>query len=206
MSADAKQVFRRMNIGTAKELDLPVKQHLIDLKEPGERVTVAWYQEEAYQIIDHLIEKSIVPIMVGGSGLYAESVLSGYIFGQDQKSQAQQPRYQSLKMGISLDREVLRTRVAERTANWLEVGLLDEIKGLLAEGVSAKWLEACGQEYRYLTLHLLGELSLLEATEKTNISINQFIKRQYTWWRRHSDVHWVEDRKQALALVTDFLG
>lgn len=205
ISTDAKQVFRGMDIGTAKEKDLPVKQHLIDMLDPGEKVTVAWFQEQAYEAIDGLLNKKIVPVLVGGSGLYVESITEGYVFS-NKKSQKQQKRYESLKIGIQIDREILRERVTKRIEMWLKTGLLKEIEGLLKEGVDPEWLDQCGMEYRYFSQYLLGKISQEEAIEKTNISINQFIKRQYTWWRRHDDISWLEDKDESLALVTNFLA
>lgn len=206
VSTDAKQVFRGMDIGTAKEKDLPIEQHLLDILDPGDPLSVAWYQSQAYQVIDRLLDEKILPILVGGSGLYAESLLNGYVFEDGGKSTTQRPRYNSLKIGISIDRELLRARVQVRTQEWLDSGLLDEIRRLLDSRVPKEWLEGCGQEYRFFTQYLLGEISLDEAILGTNTSINQYIKRQYTWWRRHSDVNWVENKEQALALGAEFLG
>jgi tRNA A37 N6-isopentenylltransferase MiaA len=166
---------------------------------------VAEYQERAYQVIDRLFEQGKVPILVGGSGLYAESVLLGYQFGEE-KSRKQLPRYQSLKIGIDVSREELHQRIAKRTVMWVEQGLLEEISELLRRGVSPVWLESLGQEYRFFTRHLKGEISLDEAIAHTNISLHQFIKRQYTWWRRHNDVVWVKGEEEALRLSKQFLG
>lgn len=206
VSADAKQVYKGMDIGTAKETDLPVPQHLTDFKEPGEKITVGEYQQKAYEIIGDILQRGSLPILVGGSGLYAEAVLSGYIFKEGEKSRAQKPLYQSIKIGLKWDREELKERVKKRTKLWLEQGILEEIANLLDKGVSPDWLKSHGMEYRYFTSYLLGEINLEEAIEKTNFEINQFIKRQYTWWRRHPDVHWVENREAALILAKKFLA
>ncbi len=205
VSADSKQVYRGMDIGTAKELDLPVAQHLVDWKNPGEKVTVAQYQAEAYACIDDLHQKKILPILVGGSGLYAESVTLGYEFsGKGEK--VAKPRYRVLEMGIAWEREALKKRAVERTETWLKQGLLAEIEGLLAAGVSAEWLETCGMEYRYFTQYLRGEVSYEAALALTNTAINQFIKRQYTWFRRHPNLVWVKSEEEARQLVRDFLA
>jgi len=186
VSTDSMQVYKGMDIGTNKEL-LKVPQHLLDIKNPGEKITVAEYQALAYEAIDTLVVAGKQPFLVGCSMLYAESVLNGYDF----ETKSQDSRYNCLKIGIAVDREELRARVAARTQAWLEQGLLKEIKKLLHSGVSAAWLKQCGQEYRYFTAYLLDEISLEEAIRKTNISINQYTKRQYTWWRRHADVQWL---------------
>jgi tRNA dimethylallyltransferase len=205
ISADSRQVYRGMDIGTAKERNLPVPQHLIDIKDPEERMTVAEFQALAYKEINNIHAAGKIPFLVGGSGLYAEAVMSGYLFEESGKSTASHPRYTSLKIGIAIEREELRKRVAARTSQWIEQGLLEEIKGLIQQGVSRDWIVSLGMEYRYFTLYLEGALSLEEAITKTNISINQFIKRQYTWWRRHANVHWVEGETEAEALVKAFL-
>lgn len=205
VSADAKQVYRGMDIGTNKERELPVPQHLLDWKDPGEKVTAAEFQAKAYEAIDDIAQRGHLPLLVGGSMLYAEAVMNGYLFTDQGKSRAQKPHYQVLKLAPLLDREILRERLAGRTEEWLKEGLLKEIQHLLYSGVSRAWLEQCGLEYRYFTRHVLGELSLEEASRLTNISLNQYVKRQYTWWRRHTDIHWVENVAEAAQLVRTFL-
>lgn len=205
VSVDAKQVYRGMNLGTAKEMHLRVKQHLVDIKDPGESITVAEYQALAYRCIDGLLAGGKLPVLVGGSMLYAEAVLNGYEFTHGEKSGRQNPLYQSLKIGITWERDALKAWAGERLKQRIEAGLLDEIAGLLARGVSSTWLYSCGMEYRFLTQQVLGELSAEEAFTKTHQSINQYIKRQYTWWRRHSDVAWVSSSAEASLLVEQFL-
>lgn len=199
VSCDAKQVYRGMDIGTAKELDLPVKQHLIDFKEPGEKITVAEYQELAYQTIDQLLSEKKLPVLVGGTMLYASAVIEGYRFGK-----ASVKRYNTLMLGIKIDREELRSRVAVRTNQWLEMGLLEEIKGLLNAGVSPDWLRRCGMEYSYFTDYFLGNITLDEAVLRTNFAINQYIKRQYTWWRRYENINWVANFEEAEECVKNW--
>ena len=167
VSCDAKQVYRGMDIGTAKDTGLGVPQHLIDVKDPGQPITVAEYQEMAYGVIDALLERGIRPFLVGGSMLYAEAVLHGYSFGGPGHKEEPRPRYRSLKLGVSMDREVLRERIASRTRSWVGEGLVDEVKELLAAGVSPDWLRRCGQEYRHFTDYVQGSASLEEAIEAT---------------------------------------
>ncbi|HSI20881.1 MAG TPA: tRNA (adenosine(37)-N6)-dimethylallyltransferase MiaA, partial [Verrucomicrobiae bacterium] len=72
-------------------------------------------------------------------------------------------------------------------------------------GVAPEWLDACGQEYRFFTRYVQGEISLEEAVRLTNTSLHQYVKRQYTWWRRHSDIHWIGSQDEALQIVKRFL-
>jgi tRNA dimethylallyltransferase len=204
VSADSKQVFRGMDIGTAKEKILKVPQHLIDIKNPGEKISVAEFHKLATAVIEDIFSRNKQPFLVGASMMYSESILEGYQFGGAHKKE-KNPQYDSLKVGIQVDRELLKERLATRTNQWLEDGLLEEIQSLLDGGVTPEWLYQCGQEYRFFSQYLLGELTLEEAITKTNISLNQYAKRQYTWWRRHDDLLWVKSNQEAEAAVAQFL-
>ena len=156
------------------------------------------------EAINEILKRKKLPILVGGSGLYAESVINGYVFGEEKSNKAE-PRYECLKIAIALDRDVLKARIAERTQKWLREGLLKEVQGLLDAGISPLWLDSCGQEYRHMSRYLQAQCSLDEAILKANTEQLQFVKRQYTWWRRHADLHWVLSSEEALVLIKDFL-
>lgn len=78
VSADSRQIYRGMNIGTAKptkkELAV-VPHHLIDIKNPDENYTVAEYKQDAIKTINQILKKKNLPILVGGTGLYIKSVI-----------------------------------------------------------------------------------------------------------------------------------
>ena len=204
VSGDAKQLYRGMDVGTAKERYLPVPQYLIDTVNPGERVSVGEYQQMAYGVIDSCLQRKIVPVLVGGSGLYVESVLEGYLFG-GAGSRSKSPRYQSLRLALAVERDVLRQRIAERLDSRTDA-LIQEISGLLADGVSPDWLLGCGLEYRAFTLLIQGAITLSEAREQTLQGNYAYVKRQYTWWRRDASVKWVPGHGEALELATAFLN
>jgi len=81
VSADSRQVYRHMDIGTAKpsreELSL-VSHHLINILNPDEDFSLAQYQELAYRVIGDIHQRNKLPILVGGSGMYVWSVLEGW--------------------------------------------------------------------------------------------------------------------------------
>lgn len=83
VNADAMQLYRGMDIGTAK-LTAPerdgIPHHLLDVLEPSEEASVARYQHEARAAIDGIIGRGAVPILVGGSGLYVSSVIYDFRF------------------------------------------------------------------------------------------------------------------------------
>lgn len=76
ISADSRQVYRGMDIGTGKDKSYP--QHLIDIRNPQEQYSVAEFQSDAYKIIFDCFKKNKLPILVGGTGLYINAVLRGY--------------------------------------------------------------------------------------------------------------------------------
>lgn len=83
VSADSMQIYRRMNIGTAKptpEEMRGVPHHMIDVAEPGENYSVARYVAEASACVDDILARGKLPIVVGGTGLYIDSLLSGRTF------------------------------------------------------------------------------------------------------------------------------
>ena len=78
ISADSRQVYRHMNIGTAKihpEQQQRVPHHLLDVAEPTETYTLAQFQKAAFTTIDHIHARGRLPFLVGGTGLYVQSVI-----------------------------------------------------------------------------------------------------------------------------------
>jgi tRNA dimethylallyltransferase len=89
ISADSRQVYRRMDIGTGKDLAdytvrIPaapvgnVRYHLIDIREPGTKYNLFEYQQDFFDAYQEIRDRGAVPILCGGTGLYIEAVLKGY--------------------------------------------------------------------------------------------------------------------------------
>lgn len=84
VSADSRQVYRRMDIGTGKDLSEYVYQdrlipcHLLNIVEPGIEYNVFQYQQAAYQVIREIEQRHNPVVLCGGSGMYVEAVLQGY--------------------------------------------------------------------------------------------------------------------------------
>jgi tRNA dimethylallyltransferase len=80
ISADSRQVYRRMDIGTGKDLDDygDVPYHLIDIAEPGSKYNLFQYQHDFLKAYEDITGRGVVPILCGGTGLYIEAVLKGY--------------------------------------------------------------------------------------------------------------------------------
>lgn len=84
ISADSRQVYRRMDIGTGKDLadyvveGKSVPYHLIDIREPGTKYNLFEYQQDFLDVYRDIIARNVQPILCGGTGLYIEAVLGGY--------------------------------------------------------------------------------------------------------------------------------
>lgn len=89
----------------------------------------------------------------------------------------------SLVIGIDISRESRRERISRRLDARLEEGMIDEIRNLIANGIKPEDLIYYGLEYKYVTLHVIGDLSLKEMRDQLEIAIHQFAKRQMTWFR-----------------------
>ncbi len=265
VSADSRQVYRRMDIGTGKDLDdyevknengevTNVPYHLIDIREPGTKYNLFEYQQDFYDVYQDIRRRGAVPILCGGTGLYIEAVLKGYklspvpqnqelrdslegkplneltemLKGLKEKNgsnmhnttdvdscqrairaieietynlehptpRRELPPVESLIIGIDIDREERRAKITRRLKARLEEGMVEEVKALLDEGIPADDLIYYGLEYKYLTEYLTGVASYGEMTNRLEIAIHQFAKRQMTWFRgmerRGFKIHWID--------------
>ena len=84
ISADSRQVYKNMDIGTGKDLNQyiingrQIPYHLIDIVEPENEFNLFEFQKKFYAIYSCLLKKKVLPILAGGTGLYLESVLCAY--------------------------------------------------------------------------------------------------------------------------------
>lgn len=206
ISADSRQVYRGMDIGTGKDLaeygEIPY--HLIDIAEAGSQYNVYEFQKDFVKAYTDIRSRHCIPILCGGTGLYLNSVISGYDFRTTKplsELRTDQALNNSLPakpfvIGTLVSREVRNERIDRRLDARLQEGMVEEIKGLLDAGVPAGTLISYGLEYKYVTLYLLGQLSYEQMRQQLAIAIHQFAKRQMTWFRGMERsgvrIHWVE--------------
>ena len=95
-------------------------------------------------------------------------------------------------IGLRRDKEENNHRINQRVKRMIELGLVDEVKSLLAEpkGLSPQAAQAVG--YAEIIDHLKGKMSLADAVEKIKINTRRFAKSQRTWFRSFNDVHWLD--------------
>lgn len=255
ISADSRQIYRRMNLGTGKDYqDYDVRgrrvpYHLIDIVEPGTKYNLFEYQRDFLAAYKDMRARSLLPVLCGGTGLYVESVLRGYrlllvpenaalrqrlsgktlpeleallktykqlhnttdvdtvkravraieieeFYREHPVTGGDFPHLHALVVGLSIGREERRRRISVRLRERLEQGMVDEVRGLLAEGIAAEDLIYYGLEYKYVTLYVMGRLRREEMFRRLEIAIHQFAKRQMTWFRgmerRGIKIHWID--------------
>ncbi len=115
-----------------------------------------------------------------------------------------QPRYSCLKLGVTWDRETLKTRIDERLERRLREGMIEEVQGLIDSGVPLDFLMKLGLEYRYIAQYLTGEIPRKEdMIEQLGNAIKKFAKRQITWFKRDKDILWLDMRANPLTQASE---
>lgn len=102
----------------------------------------------------------------------------------------------SLIIGVDIDRDLRREKISKRLRARLDEGMVDEVRAILATGVTPDDLIYYGLEYKFLTLYIIGQLTYDEMVSQLEIAIHQFAKRQMTWFRgmerRGLHIHWLD--------------
>ncbi len=255
ISADSRQVYRGMDLGTGKDLadyvvqGEPIPYHLIDIADPGYKYNVFEFQRDFLSAYQSIRQRGLLPILCGGTGMYVESVLRGYrllpvpenptlrqqlanysleeltqilsryktlhnttdvdtakrairaieieeYYAHTPIEERSFPQLNSLVIGLDIDRNLRREKITHRLKQRLDEGMLDEIRQLLSRGLTPDDLLYYGLEYKYLTLHVIGQLSYDEMFHQLETAIHQFAKRQMTWFRgmerRGIHIHWID--------------
>lgn len=193
ISADSRQVYRGLDIGTAKvtpEEQAIVPHHLIDVVEPETHFDVFEYQRRAYKAIDDILSRGKLPIIVGGTGLYSRSIIEGYNFGSDSER-----KYDVLQICLLPPKEDIRPIIEKRIDERLAQGMIKETQDLIADGVSAEWLQKLGLEYFWNVEYIKGRATIEEYKKNLLTKTMQFAKRQRTWYRREKNTEYLTDPK-----------
>ena len=272
ISGDSRQVYRRMDLGTGKDLDdynvdgRQIPYHLIDIVEPGYKYNVFEYQRDFLEAYRQIQEKGKLPILCGGTGMYIESILKGYrllpvpenptlraslegkpldeltqilstykklhnstdvdtpkrairaieieeYYRQQPVEVREFPTLKSLIVGIDIDRELRREKISRRLKQRLEEGMIEEVRALMDEGIAPEDLIYYGLEYKFLTMHVTGQLTYEEMFLQLETAIHQFAKRQMTWFRgmerRGFTIHWLDaemDNPKKIQRIIDLMN
>lgn len=241
ISADSRQVYKRMNIGTGKDYDVyivngkNIPYHLIDIIEPADEYNVYQFQQDVHKSFTDITKRGKLPFLVGGTGMYLSSILQSYKLNKAPFDIALVKEYDSLStdelkelllrlkpelhnttdlierdrivsavivhqhnlpstsikidaehliIGVSPERGVIKQRIILRLRKRLDEGMIDEVKQLHENGVTHERLQRFGLEYKFISKYLLNELNYNDMFQKLNSAINDFAKRQMTWFRK----------------------
>ena len=194
ISADSRQIYRSMDIGTGKDL---ADYRLLDVPQnPGLR--------------ESLKDKSLPEleqILAGYKVLHnktdvdtAQRAIRAIEIEEYYKNEApdvnEYDPINSLIIGIDIDRELRREKISRRLRVRLDEGMVNEVRKIIDSGVKPEDLIYYGLEYKYLTLYIIGKLSYEDMVSQLEIAIHQFAKRQMTWFRgmerRGNTIHWID--------------
>ncbi|MDU5569792.1 MAG: tRNA (adenosine(37)-N6)-dimethylallyltransferase MiaA [Peptoniphilus harei] len=259
ISCDSMQIYKKLNIGTAK-IDLnetSIPHHMIDIVEPSDNFTVADFKNYAKKIITGINKRDGIPFLVGGTGLYINSLVynldftetkpdyeyrnelreilekegSEFLYNklQDQdRSMAEKIHknngqriiraleilksgnkkgenfheenkdYNLIYLGLNMDRVKLYEKINQRVDKMVDLGLVDEVKNLLDEGLdrNSQSLKAIG--YKEVISYLDGDIDFDEMVDLIKKNSRHYAKRQLTWFRRDDRIKWFDRESDRL--------
>ncbi len=245
ISADARQVYRGLDIGTAKpdRATLARVPHRgLDVVDPGERYSAGRFARDAAEWLSKVRAAGGWPVVVGGTGFYVRALAEG-LFREPPLDPGRRERLRAWATGLrapdlarwagrldrrflgggrqraaravevalltgqalswwqrearetgamrpwyihlTLPREALRRRIAERVDRMLAAGFVEEVRGVLARGVPPDAPGLDGVGYREVVAMLQGRLPAAELREAIVVATRRYAMRQETWFRNH---------------------
>jgi tRNA dimethylallyltransferase len=222
ISADSRTVYKGLDIATAKPIK-PEQEEVphwgLDLIHPDEKYSAGQFKHYAEQKIKEIRERGKLPILVGGTGLYIDSVLFDYKFSPPGAERDQQnPRHlkkaqttdtkmrsDALVIGLKISRDELKIRLTERVEKMVGQGLIEEVRhAAKLYGWEANALLAPG--YKAFRGYIEDKTSLVEAKAVFVKNDLDLAKRQRTWFRRNKFIHWFPDVNSAFQEVYKLLN
>ena len=258
ISADSMQVYKYMNIGTAKiteEEKCGIPHFLIDELEPDEEFNVTIFKNKVMGYIKDIKSRGKVPIIVGGTGFYIQSVIYDINFNEYGDDSNVRKKYEAMAETIgkselhkklalvdreyadsvsennvkkvvraltffemtgeklsehnkrererrspfdfayfvlTMDRKKLYERIDKRVDLMFDMGLVDEVKALMAKGYDKSLVSMQGIGYKAVIDYLNGKTSLEECIDIIKRDTRHFAKRQLTWFKREKVVTYID--------------
>jgi tRNA dimethylallyltransferase len=267
VNTDAMQVYRGMDVGTAK---LPVEQrrgiphHQLDVLDVTRPASVATYQRHAAADVEAILARGAVPVIVGGSMMYVQSLLDDWSFpdtdpavrtrweqrladvgveqlhrelaGADAEAAGSilpsdgrrivralevveltgrpfaasaptigTPRWDALIIGLDWDTAQLDERLAMRTEQMFQAGLVGEVEALVQRGLHEGVTASRALGYAQVLAALAApdpQAALLTARELTFTGTRRYVRRQRSWFRRDHRIRWHDGADPAIVAST----
>ena len=206
ISADSVQVYKELNIGTSKPSEEEKNKcihHLINEVSFKDKFNAFDFVNLSRKYIDEISSRGNLPVIVGGTGLYMESLLFAYSFKKEKENN--ESVYDYKLYVLDQDRQKLYDKINRRVDLMLEKGLLNEVKHLVEMGLNenSQSIQAIG--YKELLEFLKGNISYEEAVEKIKQGTRNYAKRQLTWFR-HMNGKWIDVDKDLDSALEEIIG
>jgi len=249
ISADSRQVYKGLNLGTGKITKKEmhgVPHHLLDVANPKRQFSVSEYKILGEKAIKEILKRGHTPIVCGGTGFYIEALIDGIIYPEvqpnkklrvmldkksietlfkllkkidplraktiDQKNKVRLVRaveiakalgkvpklkkeikYDTEFIGLSVSEKELKKRIHKRVIERLKKVMLNEARSLHKNGLTYKWMNELGFEYRSMSHHLQGKITKEEMISQLEKATWQYAKRQKTWFKRDTRIRWIKN-------------
>lgn len=191
--ADSRTIYKYADVGTAKptvEEQSRVPHWGLDLIEPNERYSAGAFQEYALGKIGEIRARGKTPLLVGGTGLYVDSVLFNFQFTEHGSQEwRQQVRSNTIVVGIATEKKILQERIADRTEQLFENCVVDEAT-MLGKKYGWDCPAMTGNIYQLAQSYLSGDATLKSIKDKFTTLDRQLAKRQMTWLRPNPYIQW----------------
>lgn len=115
-------------------------------------------------------------------------------------------KYQTCWIGVSVSRDKLRNRIHRRLLRRMKAGMIEEAKKLRRQGLAWKRFYELGLEYKFLADYLRGKIAKREMITKLERAINEYARRQMTWFKKNRDIRWVRTANEAEKLTRENLS
>lgn len=221
ITADSRTIYRGMDIGTAKpdpKAQAAVKHWGLDLAEPDQKFSAKHFQDYALKAIKNVRGRGKLPILVGGTGLYIDSIIFNYDFASSLERDPTNPRHSlkkggsnpeiikgALTIGIDPGKEELKKRIERRVNEIFAAGFLKEAKKLYKQYSSElEVFKAPG--YRAAFNHLNNQIDIEPAKKEFVQNDLKLAKKQRTWFKRNKFILWHDDVRAAEHAVNKALN
>lgn len=214
ISADSRQVYKGMNIGTAKvsgDIQKRYKHHFLSIMPPSKQYSANQFGIEATTAINKITERGHVPIIVGGTGTYVMEVVGG---NHLDKTEPIKSTIKSIMLMPEFYRKKLYRKIESNVDKMFADGLYTEVKTIISAHHSVPMQLGKTHGYREFVEYAkqqnknvfrLNDTDLEKIKHRIKIDTKKYAMHQAGWLTKMTDYHVVKDSAEAITLVDKFL-